>query len=229
MKIIRPFWYFLATLVMYLGVTLLGWGLSYLQEYFSDGARLGYAVVVILFSLAVGIQAYFAPEGIDGSRGEAGKFVPRQRILAIILVYSMYTALFLIPFFDRRGIGVISVPEVIRWFGVGLTALGYGLIFTSGLALGRQYSADVTIQKDHHLVTSSVYRFIRHPRYLGIISLAIGVSLVFRSGVGLAACLFFTGLILMRIMDEELTMHKEFGEEWEAYCRRSWRLIPLIY
>lgn len=229
MKIIRPFWYFLATLVIYLGVTLLGWGLSYLTEYFSDGARLGYAVVVLLFSLAVGVQAYFAPEGINGGRGEEGKFVPRQRLLAIILVYSMYAALFLIPFFDRRGIGVFTVPEVIRWLGVGLTTLGYGLIFTSGLALGRQYSTDVTIQKDHHLVTSSVYRFIRHPRYLGIISLAIGVSLVFRSGVGLAACLFFTGLILLRIMDEELTMHKEFGEEWEAYCRRSWRLIPFIY
>lgn len=229
MKIIRPFWYFLATLVIYLGVTLLGWGLSYLTEYFSDGARLGYAVVVLLFSLAVGVQAYFAPEGINGDRGEEGKFVPRQRLLAIILVYSMYAALFLIPFFDRRGIGVFTVPEVIRWLGVGLTALGYSLIFTSGLALGRQYSTDVTIQKDHHLVTSSVYRFIRHPRYLGIISLAIGVSLVFRSGVGLAACLFFTGLILLRIMDEELTMHKEFGEEWEAYCRRSWRLIPFIY
>jgi protein-S-isoprenylcysteine O-methyltransferase Ste14 len=182
-----------------------------------------------LFSVAVGFQAYFAPEGINGGRGEEEKFIFRQRILAIILVYSMYLALFFIPFFDRCGIGVMSVSDAVRICGVVLSALGYALIFTSGLALGRQYSADVTIQKDHQLVTWGVYRFIRHPRYLGVIVLAVGVPLVFHSWIGLLACLYFTGLVLFRIKDEEIAMHKEFGAQWETYCHRSWRLIPYIY
>jgi protein-S-isoprenylcysteine O-methyltransferase Ste14 len=97
------------------------------------------------------------------------------------------------------------------------------------LALGRQYSADVTIQKEHHLITSGVYRLIRHPRYLGVIALSTGVSCVFRSWIGLLTSLFFVAVLIFRIKDEEATMHKEFGVQWEAYVKRSWRLIPYIY
>ena len=229
MKYLRVGGYFISTLIIYLGVTLLGWGLGDVRGYFSDAPRLGYAVSAGLFSLAVGFQAFFAPEGINGSRGEDGKFVRRQRILAMVLVYSMLFALFFIPYTSRRGIAVFQVAEMIRLIEVVLSAIGYTLIFTSGVALGRQYSPDVTIQKDHRLVTSGVYRFIRHPRYLGIISLATGVALVFLSWIGLLAWLFFSGVILFRIRDEEGAMHKEFGGEWESYCRRSWRLIPYFY
>jgi protein-S-isoprenylcysteine O-methyltransferase Ste14 len=97
------------------------------------------------------------------------------------------------------------------------------------MALGRQYSADVTIQEDHHLITNSIYHFIRHPRYLGVIALSIGVSCIFRSWIGLITSVLFLIILLYRIKDEETLMHKEFGGEWEAYCKRSWRLIPYIF
>lgn len=228
-KTLRSIGYFFSTLLIYLGVTLAGWGLGSLGSYFSDAPRLGYALVVGLFSLAAGFQAYYAPEGIRGGKGEESKFVFRQRILAIVLVYSMFLALFLVPFLSHRGLGVFTTPGWLRFIGLALSALGYGLIFYSGLALGKQYSADVTIQKDHQLITSGPYHLIRHPRYLGVVSLAFGMPLIFRSWVGLAAGLFFTALVLLRIRDEEIVMHNEFGLQWDAYCRQSWRLLPYLY
>jgi len=141
----------------------------------------------------------------------------------------MYIALFIIPFFDRRGIGVFNNGSLIRWLGVVLSALGFTLVFWSGVSLGRQYSADVTIQKEHHLITSGVYRFIRHPRYLGVIALSIGISCIFRSWIGLVASVIFVATLIYRIYDEEAAMQKEFGIDWEAYCKNSWRLIPYIY
>jgi protein-S-isoprenylcysteine O-methyltransferase Ste14 len=116
-----------------------------------------------------------------------------------------------------------------RWLGVVLSALGFTLVFWSGVALGRQYSADVTIQKEHHLITSGVYQRIRHPRYLGVIALSVGVSCVFRSWIGLIASGFFIAALIYRISDEEAAMYKEFGNEWETYCKRSWCLIPYIF
>jgi protein-S-isoprenylcysteine O-methyltransferase Ste14 len=79
------------------------------------------------------------------------------------------------------------------------------------------------------LITNGIYHSIRHPRYLGVIILSIGVSCVFRSWIGLVASVFFLAIILYRIKDEETLMHEEFGTEWEAYCESSWRLIPYIY
>ena len=58
-----------------------------------------------------------------------------------------------------------------RWLGVAFTTLGFTLIYGSGVALGKQYSPDVTIQAGHQLVTKGIYRYIRHPRYLGMICL----------------------------------------------------------
>ncbi len=229
MKITRSVLFFFATLLMYLGWPLLGWEVAGPGQFFGSAPRLGYALVVGLFSLAVGIQAYSGVEGIRGKSGEAGKLVFRQTVVRYVLELSLYIALFFIPFFDKRSIGVFGNINALRWMGVVFCAIGYGLIFWSGVALGRQYSADVTIQEEHHLVTNSVYGLIRHPRYLGIIALSIGISCTFRSWIGLLATIFYLGLILYRIWDEEAVMHKEFGVEWEVYCKRSWRLIPYLY
>ncbi len=229
MKFLRSVLFCLATSLIYMGISLLGWGLDDLAGYFSLPPRLWYAGVVFLFSLAVGIQAYGSTEGIRGSRGEESKFVFRQRVVRVGLVFSLYIALFFIPFFDRRGIAVFDDGSLARWLGVGLSALGYALIFWSGLALGRQYSADVTIQSGHRLITSSIYRYIRHPRYMGVIALSVGISCVFRSWIGLAASVVFLAVLLFRLRDEEAVLHQEFGGDWEAYCTRSWRLIPYFY
>lgn len=228
MRLFRAILFFIATILLYFGVPLLGWGLGDLAGFFTSIPRLGYSVVVGLFSLAIGIQAYASTQGIRGGKGEEGKFVFRQRIVGIVLVISLYIALFFIPFFDRHALLVFTKEGFAHWLGVGLSALGFALIFWSGLALGKQYSADVTIQVGHRLITNGIYHTIRHPRYLGVIVLSIGVSCIFRCWVGLVACVFFLCLILFRIMDEEAMMKKEFGEEWEAYCKRSWRLLPYI-
>jgi hypothetical protein len=63
-NLLRAVIYFFATWLIHIGVTLLGWGLDDLMGYFSLSPRLWSAVVVGLFSLAVGIQAYGSVEGI---------------------------------------------------------------------------------------------------------------------------------------------------------------------
>ncbi len=229
MKIARSVLFFIATLLMYLGWPIFGWELGGINKYFASPARLGYALVVFLFSLAVAMQAFQGVEGIRGKSGEKEKLVVRQTIVRYVLELSLYIAMFFIPFFDQRAIGVFGGGDTSRWIGVAFCALGYGLIFWSGVALGRQYSADVTIQAGHRLITDQIYRFIRHPRYLGIMALSLGISLLFHSWIGMLASFFFLILLLYRIRDEEAAMQKEFGSEWLAYCERSWRLIPYLY
>lgn len=229
MKAFKPFTFFLYTLMIYLAPPLLGWGLKDLSGFFSLTPRLAYALVVALVALGIGYQAVAAPDSFKRSSEKKESRVARQSIVRWGLIGIMYVALFFIPFADRRGIGVLPELTVLRWMGVLLFAVGLGLVFWSGLALSHLYSPEVTLQEDHHLVTNGPYRIIRHPRYLGVLLMAPGLALTFRSWIGLIASTLAVAVIWFRILDEEKLMHTAFGVEWEAYCKRSWHLLPYIY
>jgi protein-S-isoprenylcysteine O-methyltransferase Ste14 len=70
---------------------------------------------------------------------------------------------------------------------------------------------------------------VRHPRYLGVILLMLGIALVFRSWWALLLVLALSLVLLWRIQDEEKLLQEEFGSFWEAYAKKSWRLVPLVY
>jgi protein-S-isoprenylcysteine O-methyltransferase Ste14 len=229
MRYLRAVYYFLSTLLPYLGLPLLGWGLDDVSGFFSQGARLAYVVVVVALAVAVGYQARDHPEGIVGSRGDEGKRVRRQSVVIVAIDLLLYAMLFVLPSADRGQTGAPGAGSVVRWVGVILSAGGFALIHWSGFTLGRQYSEHVTIQPGHRLITTGPYRLVRHPRYLGGILLTSAVALVFRSWVGLLAVPLLLAIYLLRIRDEEALMHREFGPAWESYCRRSWRLLPGIF
>jgi protein-S-isoprenylcysteine O-methyltransferase Ste14 len=184
---------------------------------------------IAAFGLVAGYQMIYHPEELRGGKGREGMFVPRQRIVRILVTGMLLGALFFVPFADRRSIGVMADNHITRWLGFILATVGMGLIFWSGLALGRLYSPEVTIQRDHRLITNGPYRYTRHPRYLGGMLQGIGLSLLFRSWIGLALIFLFIVIVSFRIKDEEDLMSKEFGQEWEAYCKKSGRLIPFIW
>ena len=226
---LRAIWTFAGTLALYLGLSLLGWGVADVGGFFSSAPRLAYAVVIALFGVAVAYQAVAAPEGIDGSSGLKEKRVPRQSAVGYAMLLVLAIGLILLPLCDRRGLAILPESPFVRWPGVILTAIGYALVLLSGIYLGRQYSAEVTIQKDHQLITAGPYRRIRHPRYLGILLVTLGATLVFRTWAGLVLFPFVLVMLLWRIKDEEALMAREFGNEWRTYCRRTWRLVPYMY
>lgn len=229
MKIARGFGSFLYTLAIYVGLPLLGWGMDDLSGFFSFPQLFGYSMSIAAFGLLAGyILQYSGGLGNQG-KGLADKFVPRQRIVRVLITGMLFCALIFVPLADRYSVGTMVDTPLIRWIGLILEILGMGLIFWSGMALGKLYSPEVTLQKEHRLITAGPYHLIRHPRYLGGMIQGIGLSLLFRSWIGLALTIVFVVIIVFRIHDEETLMRKEFGETWQDYCQRSWRLIPLIY
>ncbi|KZF26221.1 hypothetical protein L228DRAFT_242657 [Xylona heveae TC161] len=135
-----------------------------------------------------------------------------------------------------------SICLAIHFIGGAIRLLAYA-------QLGESFTFELAKPKKG-LITSGVYRYIRHPSYTGAILLSVTcVGLVFRSD-GVSACwlepgagargvitavlsaVSLLGLIVflpMRLRDEEQMMHWEFGKEWEEYSRRTWRLIPGIF
>jgi protein-S-isoprenylcysteine O-methyltransferase Ste14 len=95
--------------------------------------------------------------------------------------------------------------------------------------LGHRFSGLVAIQPGHTLVTTGLYRVIRHPNYLGMLVNSLGWALAFRSGVRVLLTALLIPPLVARIRAEEKLLHSQFGDEYAVYRRRTSRLIPGVY
>lgn len=212
-------------IVIFVGLPLVGWGVKDAQSFIGHPARLSYAVIVVLLQVFVVIRL---PE-VGSRRGKGKKIVPRERLTLVLLQVIPLAIVIAAPYSDRRDIAVLGEFEVVRYLGLVLFSLGFIAMHWAEASLGKQFSVEVTIQDDHELVTGGLYRYLRHPRYLGIIIFTMGISLVYRSWLALILVAALALVLIWRIHDEEALLHQEFGTDWEAYSQRSWRLIPFVY
>lgn len=129
---------------------------------------------------------------------------------------------------DRTGFWLVD-GETARWIGVALYAVGGALRLGPVFVLGSRFSGYVAIQPGHRLVTGGIYGRIRHPSYLGAIVLMAGWGLAFRAVIGVLMAVATIPILVARIRSEEALLASQFGEEYEAYRRRTARLVPGVY
>lgn len=114
-----------------------------------------------------------------------------------------------------------------RWFGVPLLLAGISIRVVSRLALGKQFSGHVQTSQHHRLITTGIYRSIRHPAYLGYLLLLLGFPICFGSAGGLGwAIISGIPALLYRIRIEEAALERWFPEEYRRYQTTTCRLIP---
>ncbi len=205
-------------------LALLGWGLDDLGGFLANPARLTFLALVLIggaISVLVGGAAQPFRKG-EQSVGRQGWLV------ALITLVQLVLILFL-AFGDRRGLLVLPRLESIRYIGLALAILGGIVRGVAVHTLGKQFSAYVTLQKDHELVQAGIYGVVRHPIYLGFLLTLPGTALVFRSWLVIPAFLLTCFFAAFRIPQEEKLLQENFGEQFEAYRRRTWRLIPRVY
>jgi protein-S-isoprenylcysteine O-methyltransferase Ste14 len=212
-------------IVIFVGLPLVGWGVKDAQGFIEHPARLGYTVLVVLLQVFVVLKI----PGVGRNRGKGKKIAHRQRLALVLLQVIPLAIVIAAPYSDRRDIAVLGEMEIVRYIGLGLFSLGFIGMHWAEAFLDKQFSVEVMIQEGHRLVTDGPYRYLRHPRYLGIIIFTMGISLVYRSWLALILVAALTLVLIWRIHDEEALMNQEFGADWEAYSQRSWRLIPFVY
>jgi protein-S-isoprenylcysteine O-methyltransferase Ste14 len=116
--------------------------------------------------------------------------------------------------------------------GLSLALLlsGLAIRLTAIVTLGRFFTSAVTIQNQHQVVTTGLYRCVRHPSYAGLLLAFLGVACSFGSWLSLAAIFVpLTAAVLYRIHVEETALMEAFGSLYSEYRKRTYSLIPGVY
>ena len=120
------------------------------------------------------------------------------------------------------------LPEWLRWAGVGVGVLSGGLLIWTLRSLGANLTDTVVTRKEHTLVTSGPYRWVRHPFYD-----AVGLAILANSLTAANWFLFLTGgsafvLMIVRSGTEEQHLLRHFGDSYRAYAEQTGRFLPRI-
>ena len=202
----------------YLALPVLGWG--GIAPYFADPARTLAAVA----TMAMAIIAIFSGGNISAGEREDRS---NRWVLAAFGVLGLLAG-YLPAYTDRIGFWAID-GDVVRWIGLILYLGGGTLRLWPVFVLGPRFSGLVAIQPGHTLVTTGIYGVIRNPSYLGFVVSSLGWVLVFRSGIGVLLTALMIPPLIARIRSEEALLRSQFGDEYERYCARTWRMVPGVY
>jgi protein-S-isoprenylcysteine O-methyltransferase Ste14 len=189
-----------------------------------------YAKAVILVASVVMVV-------IRAPHGQRSRSVPivkdRRDTLEVILLTFAWIAFFLplvwvvSPLFRFADYPLHPAPLII---GTLLLALGLWLFHRSHVDLGTNWSITLQLRDNHKLITHGVYRSIRHPMYLALLTFAVGQALVVPNWfVGPFNAVVMVVLVALRLGREEQLMREEFGNEYAEYSRETKRLIPDIW
>jgi protein-S-isoprenylcysteine O-methyltransferase Ste14 len=114
-------------------------------------------------------------------------------------------------------------------FGTLLVFAGLVFAVWARWHLGRNWSGTVAVKEGHTLITSGPYRWVRHPIYSGMVLALFGTALAIGQPRGfIGAGLILLGFVI-KLLGEEARMRDTFPLEYDAYCRRTARLIPGVF
>ena len=115
------------------------------------------------------------------------------------------------------------------WTGAVSFAVGLGLLWRGHADLGRNWSESLQLREGHQLITSGIYRYIRHPIYAFGWLLGVAQALLLQNWIaGLSGLVSFALLYFLRVPREEQMMLEQFGDEYRAYMQRTGRVIPRL-
>ncbi|MCS6926196.1 MAG: isoprenylcysteine carboxylmethyltransferase family protein [Candidatus Binatia bacterium] len=208
--------FFVTSLALMMG----GWGER--SGFLHHPARAGVVVV-----LGIGVLVLFAVPFDFFARGT--KEISRQRWGTYAALGLVGICCWFLPYADRRGLFVWPESDLLRYLGLVSLTLGTGIRVAGMAQLGALFSGFVVVHPEHRLLTTGCYRWVRHPIYAGSLLAVAGFFLVFRSQLVVVFLPLYTIGTLWRIADEERLLTERFGQAYEHYCARTWRLVPFFY
>ena len=169
-----------------------------------------YLILFFIFSIPLLIFTFKRPHPYRFAR-----FVAFESVLGLLFLNAEIW--FYEPF---------SPHQIVSW----LLLMGSLILVICGFYMLRVAGApEGDVEDTTQLVTTGIYRYIRHPLYGSLILLGGGAFFKSPSflGEGIFALLFLSAFFTARI--EEKGNLDQFGEEYREYMKRTKMFIPFLF
>jgi protein-S-isoprenylcysteine O-methyltransferase Ste14 len=113
---------------------------------------------------------------------------------------------------------------------VGAAICIYGLWFTlwARHTLAGNWSSDVTFKRDHELIRSGPYRFVRHPIYTGLLVMCVGTAIQIGQLRGAFSLLLVAIGFWIKLSQEERLLVRHFPDSYPIYQSEVKALVPFV-
>ena len=163
------------------------------------------------------------------SRSRTGTKQDRSKLRAVwlVIVVSLMAGIFVAKQWPAAA---LPYHRTFVFAGVVLFVAGLFLRWWAIITLGRFFTLDVTIEKDHELVERGPFRMVRHPSYTGVLLAFVGLALSLGNWAALLVVLLPIGVAFIHRMNvEEDALSGALGPQYTDYMRRTKRLVPFVY
>ena len=157
---------------------------------------------------------------------------PRRKVTLLKLVVKMgkvgYLVFLIVQALFLDLFPILEKPALLRTIGVVLYVVGLATAVIGRLHLGNSWVdlEDYQVLPEQSLVTRGIYRYIRHPIYVGDIQLLVGLELALNSWLVLTVLIPAAVAIRQAVAEEALLSRMLTG--YDDYCKRTKRFIPFI-
>jgi protein-S-isoprenylcysteine O-methyltransferase Ste14 len=186
--------------------------------------------LIAFFVVALPIGLYYRIK----SQATHEKLDRRQEGLFILVTLRLMGAAFWLGLIawmidpGTFGWSAVPLPNWARWMGVGVLAIGCGLLVWTFRSLGKNLTDTVVTRREHTLVMHGPYRWVRHPFYDSAALLTVAVFLTAANWFFLVTGAALLCLLIIRTRAEEANLVARFGDDYRRYMEHTGRFVPGI-
>ena len=188
------------------------------------------SAAVILFT-CIGISSYFRRKADRDTGEKISRKVDGNAMMTVIKIGGLVLWLSPLVYLVNplwMAWSKIGLPDWVRWLGIGIGVLCTFGVYWLFSSIGSGITPTSATRKEHKLVTSGPYRWVRHPLYTVGSSMVISFGMMadnwFIAALGILA---FIGMAI-RTPKEEANLIEKFGGEYREYMKRTGRFFPKL-
>ena len=167
----------------------------------------------------------WAPETLSRRLRSKEERVKQKGVVALSGI--LFVASFILAGLDFR-FGWSSLPHWVVWTSSIVFLLSYGM-YAEVMRENEWLSRSIEVMEGQKVVSTGLYRIVRHPMYTATIAMFLAMPLVMGSWWAFLVMVPYVIAIVTRIKDEEILLTKELEGYQEYKEKVRWKLFPYIW
>lgn len=163
-------------------------------------------------TLGLLIRLYYS---LQSHRSGGYQIIRKRELSAVIITLGLFFTLVLtgLWIFKPEWIksGQLEIHRFYQTAGMFFLVFHLILLFLSHRSLGHFWSGFIALRENHRVINRGIYRYLKHPMYLGVFCWILGLWLCCQN-LWFLSLIFLAAGILIRIPREEKLLEKAEGE-----------------